>query len=221
MSDTCVPLVLVRDTPDLAAAMRRQLPGVRVIDNGSVRPIKDAWLRLDENRYFSGGWNAAVQAVDEEAAYDWVWLLNSDVTNASELMMTTLVDTALEIAVPVISPAVRNSVWPIMQSRWIRRDTFVDFVAPVVNVRWFIASGGFDTNLPGWGSDIDLCYRTAQDDKAVNGHLEVQHPYGTTSRRLGDRTMYDINATRSYLTKKHGPAIIDFLPHYFGRAARG
>ena len=52
-----VAFTLVYNTPDLADAMRAMLPDVRIVDNGSDPPIKDAWLRIPCNRLFSGGWN--------------------------------------------------------------------------------------------------------------------------------------------------------------------
>jgi GT2 family glycosyltransferase len=83
-------------------------------------------------------------------------------------------------------------------------------------VDWFIANGGLDEQLPGWGSDIDLCFRTDRDLKIVAGHLRVHHPYGTTSKRLGDDRMYQIEMTRHYLLHKHGEAIRRFAPKYIG-----
>ena len=92
---------------------------------------------------------------------------------------------------------------------------YIDCVCPVVNVRWFLDRGGFDEQLPGWGADIDLCYRTRAEPKRVCGRIVIEHPYRTTSNRLKDDTMYRLAETRRYLEAKHGRAIREFLPGYW------
>jgi GT2 family glycosyltransferase len=103
-----------------------------------------------------------------------------------------------------------------MKSTDILETEFLDCVCPLVNVRWFLDAGGFDEAMPGWGSDIDLCYRTRGDRKLIIGTERIHHPYETTSKRLSDSTMYKLAPTRAHLLAKHGSAIKQFCPLYFG-----
>jgi hypothetical protein len=210
-----IALTLVYNTPDLAEEMRRQIPEVRVIDNGSHAPMQQSWLRIPVNRYWSGGFNRAMEALYSEGKYEWAWLLNSDVSLVSTAMMESLLATAEEHGVPMISPGVPSSTHTEMHPTRYRETHYIDCVAPLINVDWFISNGGFDERLCGWGSDIDLCYRTRYDCKAVDGTFQIQHPFGVTAKRMNDRAMYQLQDTRQYLLAKHGPEITRFLPAYF------
>ena len=211
-----IAITLVRDTPDLVAAMRGMLPGVRVCDNGSKEPVDDAWMRIPENKYFSGGFNQAMQAIRNEGKYQWVWMLNSDVSGVSQDMLSGLVFMAKQMNASVVSPRVPSSSWGQMHpGAFLSQSLFVDWVAPVVNVAWFVHNGGFDEQFLGWGADVDLCYRTQQDRKIVTGHYSIHHPYGATSRRCNDYAMYQHRETQRLLFEKHGIDIVRFAPGYF------
>jgi len=211
-----VALTLVRDTPDLAAAMRRQLPDVLVVDNGSREAIADAWLRLEENVYFSGGWNRALEHLAKmRPEVAWAWLLNSDVSWASDTMLRELVAAAVANRLVMVSPRVPSSPYAAMHAAGYRETAYVDMVAPLVHVGWYLAAGGLDEALKGWGADIDLCYRTRGDKKAVLGTLVLAHPCETTSKRLGDTAMHHLLDSREYLLRKHGPGVREILPAYF------
>ena len=209
-------LTLVRDTPDLVEAMRVQIADVRIVDNGSIEPVVDAWLRLPENRYWSGGWNAAMQQLAAEGI-EWAWLLNSDVRKRlNPGQLDALVHYAQQHQAVMVSPGIRNCSWPMMRVRGIHDVHYIDCVCPVVNVAWFMAARRLRRDAARLGrSDLELCYRTQADKKIVVGSMVVDHPYRTTSNRLNDETMYQIGDTRRYLESKHGPAIRNFLPGYW------
>ena len=207
-------LTLVRDTPDLIEAMRRQLPAVGVVDNGSLTPVPGAWLQLKDNRYFSGGWNAAMRELGWQWGVEWAWMLNSDVCGASPAMLADLLREAERTGAMVASPRIEPCRHRQMQVTETIETPWIDWVGPLVNVRWFNEVGGFDEQLPGWGADIDLCYRAA-GKKLVAGRLVLGHAWGTTARRLEDVTMYRLAEAREYLLKKHGLAIRDFAPSFW------
>jgi len=219
-----VALVLVRGTPDLVVAMRRELPGVLVVDNGSVPPLDGPWFRIETNRYFSGGWNAALKHLAATMPeVRWAWLLNSDVSRVSEAMLDALVEMAGARGLVMVSPRVPSSPHGQMWSTLTRETDYIDMTAPLVDVQWYLRAGGLDERLPGWGADLDLCYRTRQDRKAIFGEAWVEHPRGTgtTSRRLNDAAMYRMVETRTYLVAKHGEAVRGFLPGYFAAPVAG
>ena len=212
-----VAMTLVRDTPQYAAVLRAEIPGLLVIDNASVYPIDDAWMRIPCQRYFSGGWNRAMEDMHlRRNCPAWIWMLNSDVSGVSQAMMDELVAIAESENAYVVSPRVQSSQWPQMRAPHLYETDFVDWVAPLVNLEWFITNGGFDERFCGHGSDLDLCFRTLQDKKLVAGNLQVQHPYGGTTKLLNDKTMYQTEDVRRGLHMKHGAAIIGFAAAYFG-----
>ena len=211
MSEKVLAATLIRDTPDLAEAMRRQLPGIALVDNGSREPVEGAWLRLEANRYFSGGWNAAMEEAFRRGV-EWVWMLNSDVAGASPAMLAELLDLAQRTEAVVVSPRIDPSPKHAqMRSVMVAAAPWVDWVAPLVHVDWFLANGGFDEDLPGWGCDIDLCFR-AMGLKVVDGRNCLKHLWGATVKRTGDRVMYGLEHARIHLMAKHGPAIVRFAP---------
>jgi GT2 family glycosyltransferase len=206
-----VAMVLVRDTPDLVEAMLSHIPAI-VVDNGSVVPLARGNIRIQRNRYFAGGWNAAMN-IAAECGHEWAWMLNSDVDGVSLAMLDALACEAAASGVVAISPIIEPCKHRHMQqatpsAKWI------DWVAPVVNVQWFRNSGGFDEHLPGWGADIDLCFR-AEGIKAVSGNHRIRHAWGVTAKRLNDTAMYRLAESREYLLAKHGPAIMDFAPEFW------
>ena len=216
MGIDAVALTLVRDTPDLAAIMRAQLPDVLVTDNGSRPPIDGAWCRIETNRYFSGGWNHAVKQLRAERPdVRWAWLLNSDVNGIRDGAMERLVGAATDHGAVMVTPRVETSVWPDMHLRAVAPVLFVDCVAPLINADWFLGMGGLDETLPGWGSDIDLCYRARRFKFLVVGTERIIHPYGQTAKRCNDNGLYDYEGSCRYLLEKHGLAIRQFAPEYF------
>ena len=209
-----VAISLVYNTPHLVESIRRQLPGVRIVDNGSLPPACGAWLRIPVNRYFSGGMNRAMEQIHLEGKYRWAWMLNSDVSGATPPMMQQLLDVAESRNLVAVSPSVPKSWWPQMRAGECRPVGMLEWVAPLVNVEWFIRSGGFDERFYGWGGDLDLCYRTRDQAKGVFGGAVLEHEYHGTGRHAQEMAMFN-RYWRELILHKHGPSVRAFAPQAF------
>ena len=197
-----IATTLVYNTPDLADAMRAQLPEIVVVDNGSTPPIAGAQVWIPENRMFSGGWNAAMDALAMQGA-EYVWQLNSDVQGVSPDMLADLAQTAQRHALAVVTPAF-NSPHGLFHSRGVgwRQVPWVDWTCPLVSLEAWRRVGGFDAQLVGYFADVDWCARARALGYAlgVADWLVVQHLGSVTALRTGH--VWD--ADDSYLVRKWG-----------------
>lgn len=176
-SVTATIAVLTYNQPRLVRDMIDQLGScLMVIDNASNPPIPNADVVIPENRYFAGGWNYAMKAIDSE----WVAMLNDDITGISLPMIYDLIDTAERSGYAAISPAF-NSPHAHMQPQGtgLRPVASIDWVATLIRKNVWDDVGGFNEEMfPGWGAELDLAYRLkskgyrmAVDDKHVIHHL--------------------------------------------------
>jgi GT2 family glycosyltransferase len=178
----------VHNTPDLADAMQRQLPGVMIVDNGSEPSILGAHIWLPRNRGFAGGWNDAMVGMYQLGA-EWVWMLNSDVAGASPDMARELAGQATAGGYAVVTPAFNSphALFHRADSDGIRPVSWIDWCCPMVSMVDWIAVGPFDERSTGYFADIDWCYRARMLGSrfAVADGLRVEHAGGETARRMG------------------------------------
>jgi len=174
---TATIAVLTYNQPELVRGMIDQLGScLMVIDNASNPPIPNADVIIPENRYFAGGWNYAMKAIDSE----WVAMLNDDITGISLPMIYDLIDTAERSGYAAISPAF-NSPHAHMQPQGtgLRPVASIDWVATLIRKNAWDDVGGFNEAMfKGWGAELDLAYRLkkegyrmAVDDKHIIHHF--------------------------------------------------
>jgi GT2 family glycosyltransferase len=149
-----------------------------VIDNGSSieGKSKHTSLELDENVYFGGGFNAAMQYTLENKQYDSMMFLNNDLTVHSynfvralrEEMFEDMFDDLLagkwvnrEIKYDIVSPSFYNIEpkgqchWKSMHS-WSAKNTrpvdYIDFQCPLISRRLLEEVKEISPDLKyGWG----------------------------------------------------------------------
>jgi len=158
-----------------------------VVDNGSVNPITSSVeiLRREENGFFSGGWNWAMEEL-EKKGYKYVWMMNDDIQGVSHrnidsmlhifeshpdaLAVTPSFNSTHAIFHPSasLSPAGREVRW-------------IDWCCPMVKISAWKALGGFDERFKGYGADLILCKKAREngfkmfvDDMMIVNHLGSQ-----------------------------------------------
>ncbi len=155
-----------------------------VFDNGSSKEGQSKYTtyRIEENAYFGGGINTAMQMVTEDEQYDSLLFLNNDLTvhpyNFVKVLREAMfqgsaISEADEIAMlyggnrepkyDVVSPTFYN-IEPMGQCHWktmhnwgakeTRPVPFVDFQCPLISKRLIQEVGEIDPSLIyGWGVD--------------------------------------------------------------------
>jgi len=136
-----------------------------VIDNGSSKESKSKYtsLELEENVYFGGGFNAAMQYTLENKQYDSMMFLNNDLTVHPCNFVKALREEMLS-GYDIVSPSFYNVEpnkqchWKSMHS-WSAKDTrpvdYIDFQCPLISRRLLEEVKEVDINLKyGWG----LCF---------------------------------------------------------------
>lgn len=155
-----------------------------VFDNGSTGPLsKYTTYRVEQNVYFGGGFNAAMQMVLEDESYDSMLFLNNDLTIhpynfvkvlREEMFKGSPVSESDEVAMlyggartpkfDVVSPTFYN-IEPKGQCHWktmhnygnekIREVPFIDFQCPLISRRALESVLSIDSLLIyGWGIDV-------------------------------------------------------------------
>jgi len=178
---------LVYNTPDLADAMRAQLPDVAIVDNGSCPPIDGARIRLPDPRGFAGGWNDAMMALGHLGA-DYVWMLNSDVEGVTPTMLGELADVAEHYGYSVVTPAFNSPHAAFHRfAGGIRAVSWIDWCCPLVSMDAWCDLNGFDEQFNGYFADVDWCKRgrELQMKYAVCDWLDVHHIGSVTAQRMG------------------------------------
>jgi GT2 family glycosyltransferase len=184
-----------------------------VIDNGSNKEgkSKHTSLELEENVYFGGGFNAAMQYTLESKEYDSMMFLNNDLTVHPYNFVKGLREEMLS-GYDIVSPSFYNVEpnkqchWKSMHS-WSAKDTrpvdYIDFQCPLISRRLLEEVKEVDINLKyGWG----LCFYFALLAKQKGWELGMV-----------DRCCV---LHHNSLTVKRGVAGLD-IPTYCQRAEEG
>lgn len=187
---------LTYNRQDLSDFMEKQflkkemLPNVDlfVIDNGSVTPITAETatvLRKEENGFFSGGWNWAMEKFIA-LGYDYVWMMNDDIQGASCKNIESMLHVFdVRPEAMAVTPAFNSPHHPFHPSSGLNGDgrevRWIDWCCPMVKcIAWEYAKE-FDEKLKGYGADLILC-KTARemgfkfyvDDLFIIHHLGSQ-----------------------------------------------
>jgi GT2 family glycosyltransferase len=133
-----------------------------VIDNGSSKEgkSKHTSLELEENVYFGGGFNAAMQYTLESKEYDSMMFLNNDLTVHPYNFVKALREEMLS-GYDIVSPSFYNIEpnkqchWKSMHS-WSAKNTrsvdYIDFQCPLISRRLLEEVKEIDGDLMyGWG----------------------------------------------------------------------
>ena len=145
-----------------------------VIDNGSSKEgkSKHTSLELEENVYFGGGFNAAMQYTLENKEYDSMMFLNNDLTVHPYNFVKALREEMLS-GYDIVSPSFYNveakqqCFWKTMHSYCdgsIREVPFIDFQCPLISRRLLEEIKEIHQSLiMGWG--IDFMFALTAKDK--------------------------------------------------------
>lgn len=206
----CLIAVLCFNRPDLMQAVSQQVGyPLCVIDNGSAHPLSHdghfMHLRFEQNRFFTGGWNRAMKLF-QELEYDWVWMLNSDLTGLKPAMLEVLEKVAQQLpAALAISPTYNSPhghMWK--QGQDVRPVRWLDMAAPFMHVDRFLELGGFDEEFVGYGADMDLCKRSNGYTFHVVDTLGVVHGGGETAVSEGISQHTNLELMNQLLHDKWG-----------------
>lgn len=189
--------------------MRKQLPGINVVDNGSCPPIPDTTLRLEKNGYFVGGWIAFMKTVPPEVEH--VWMLNDDVQGVSYDMMQHLeTNMKMNPRCGIMTPAFNSPhglFWAQRGSVGIRQVPWIDWTGPMVNMKFWREMGGFDPDFYGYGADLDICWRGRKAGwyYCVLDTVSFHHIGSVSALRNGVQGIQgDLGRMANLLKMKHG-----------------
>lgn len=173
---------------------------VHVVVNGCTYTGPGVKIWLQDNLYFTGGWNAAMDILKD---YEYVWMLNSDVEGPTTEMFTALIsqfnsDTA------VVTPAFNSPHEVFHPNGKVHPTMWIDWCAPVVKMAAWNKVGPFDTNFKGYGADIDWCVRARQAgyNFLVSDH-SINHLGSVTARETGEWAQNNYNEMATLLHQKH------------------
>jgi hypothetical protein len=133
-----------------------------VIDNGSSEPLpKTTTHRLDENIFFGGGMNAALEYF-LSTDHDYLYFLNNDLVFHGPSFLTTSLREAKESDAAVYSPSVINAsidqcFWKQMWNwgKGLRKVRWIDFQCPLLRRDILEKINQFpDELIYGWGLDF-------------------------------------------------------------------
>ncbi len=219
-------LIMHYQTEHLTSSVISQLQAlpeevnVIVYDDGSDRPFIDDKafvIRSSKNMGYVKAVNNAISLTIEmfyEEIYDSpdvaIWTLNTDVKGLTAEMLSALIEKLnADKSLAAVSPAVIGSPHTVMhpgpeKEKYV---PYIDWVAPLVRLSAWRALGGFDTNLKGFGCDIDFSKR-ARDKNwrfCVLPKQRIEHEGGGTTKTLtDDKGHSDLEWMNDYLCKKHG-----------------
>lgn len=166
---------------------------VFVVDNGSSSPYKPAQretvLRLDANHLVTGGFNKGMGLLAGKG-YDAYWQLNNDITFQGDVLGSLVSRLEAIPTAAVVSPAIVGNHHLQMRPRRdeaLCRVAWLDWVAPLVRASAWASVGPFDTNLPGYGMDMDWCWRAVLKGwlALVDHGVVIEHLSGATRKRTG------------------------------------
>lgn len=188
---SCAAAVLAYNNPRLVESVLSELEykNAVLIDNGSLLPLNFpvTTLRFPNNTYFSGGWQHAIPFLIQ---FDYIWMLNSDVTHVSLEKMLSLYNIALYLDADIVSPAFNSPHAHMQPQKGLtpRRVSWIDWTAPFVKVDWWLNMGGFDTDFKGYGADLDICRRGREIGKSaffVADNIVIHHVGSVTAFNEG------------------------------------
>ena len=133
-----------------------------VIDNGSSEPLaKSTTHRLDENIFFGGGINVAIDYF-LSTDHDYLYFLNNDLVFHGPSFLTTSVKEAKEADAAVYSPSIINA--SVEQCHWkqmwnwgkgLREVKWIDFQCPLLRRDILEIIKQYPNELIyGWGNDF-------------------------------------------------------------------
>ncbi len=160
-----------------------------VIDNGSTGPLAESTThRLDENIFFGGGLNAAIEYF-LSTNHDYLYFLNNDLIFHGCRFLSQSLEEAKKSDAAIYSPSVINAStdqchWKQMWN-WgseLREVRWVDFQCPLFRRDILENINQFSNELLyGWGNDIyagclaeDLGLKTIVSDMNTICHLNFQ-----------------------------------------------
>lgn len=193
-----------------------------VLDNCAPEPYPHAWLRTDENLYWAGALEYALRD-RQQAGYSHVWFLNNDilfsgtppylarVTGRLKRLNTQSMATGGK-GVGVYAPAVNANPYhpqmvcaPAMQYRTV---TYVDGIAPLVDLTCWQELGGIDMadNPYGYGVDVWFSHCAAQAgwQVVVDHQVTIKHLYHSTAREVDGFLSKAAAAEQGYLSARMG-----------------
>jgi len=167
-----------------------------VFDNGSNDAGRSKYTthRIEQNVFFGGGFNAAMQMVIESDEYDSLLFLNNDLT-VHPYNFVSVLRCEMYTGCDVVSPTFYN-IEPLGQCHWktmhnwgateVRRVPFIDFQCPLISKRLLEEVGEIDPSLLyGWGIDAYFAIVCRQKgwDMGVIDRLCVLHHNSLTVKR--------------------------------------
>ena len=180
-----------------------------VFDNGSPTPYERNDVRIvryPRNLLYVGAVNQIMEFFGE---YDYVWVLNSDISNIPNgLLNEMLGHITRTYTVAAITPAVLPSPHEEMKPSddvTVSYVKYIDWVAPLVRMDAWRSVGGFDPNLKGYGCDIDFCYRARKKGWIfeVVCNRSIKHVMGGTMGVVDAQGQNDLGFMQNYLCKKY------------------
>lgn len=183
-----ISATLCYNTPDLAEAMRAQLPGLLVIDNGSQPFLPGSVVRTPMNRMFAGGWNAGMKTL-AQWDIDAVLMANSDTDGWTPQTIDLLARVMESAGYAVVTPAFNSphALFHPVAGRSIRPVSWIDWTCPLVSMAAWRDVGPFDEQFSGYYADIDWCKRARDRGYrfAVCDAVTVRHLGSVTAQRIG------------------------------------
>lgn len=192
--------------------------GLFVLDNHAPEPYPGAWLRTDENLYWTGAFDLAARLMAKEGA-SHLWFMNNDIFFLSRPPLLARAWARLRKLeqtvgrVGMYAPAVDKSPYhpqmiadPRFQYRLI---SVMDGVAPLVSLDCLKEIGGLDfaDNPRGYGVDMELSMRMKAAGWAlvVDHQCVVRHAYHSAARTEPGFLEAAAAAEAAYLEKRLGP----------------
>jgi GT2 family glycosyltransferase len=192
-------VILHYDTPQMTDRLYEQLKPYEgedyelvILDNGSPESGKSKYggYRCEQNVYFGGGLNLAMNIILENPQYDSLMFINSDLIVHGYRFVKTLRKQLFDNGYKIVSPAViqpekNQCFWPTMHcwnSDTIRDVPWIDFQCPLIHRDLIEEIKQFDEDLIfGWGNDVysgvvcrDKGWKMGVVDFCVAVHLSNQ-----------------------------------------------
>lgn len=190
-----------------------QMPKAWVFDNGSNPPIHldQVIHRSEENLLFAGGWNHAMEWTISNCNIDAIWMCNDDITEISGWMLERL-RLSMELCsdAAVITPCFNSPHGTFHRHSGVdyglREVSWIDWCAPLVNIKAWKDVGPFDDRFVGYGADIDWCTRAKQRGWKFYVHqgCAFNHIGSKTVKKLGKEEQSDAGKMDRLLREKWG-----------------
>lgn len=173
---------------------------VLILDNAAPRPYENAWIRLEENVFWTGALDFAIQKSRKEG-FTHLWFLNNDLYFTGAGPYISRVQATLKRLeqmskttgpTGVYSPAIeKNPYHPQMRPLFkasLHLVRIIDAVAPVFNLTCLEEIGGLDAedNPLGYGVDVWICSRALEAgwNLVVDSSLSLRHLHHSSAGRI-------------------------------------